>query len=117
MNEKPKQVNRKAFLLAPVEGKGTRHGIAPGSAIASFDVSNDHGNVAYYEGNLFGAENLKTYEGKVICAYYRLRDKYPTVAMTCFNRGDFEVIGSFENGVISVVNQGAYDKWVNSPTS
>jgi hypothetical protein len=45
--------------------------------------------VVYYEGNRYGAENLRTYSQRVSMAAGRMFKKYPTIALMGFTREDF----------------------------
>lgn len=53
--------------------------VAPGSAVVSVRES-DGMIVAYYEGNIHGAANMVTLCDRAMFAYWRARDRYPTVA-------------------------------------
>lgn len=56
-------------------------GIAPGSGIVAGDLPGVPSHtVLYFEGNLMGAENLKTWAERVVVAAGRLHQRYPTVA-------------------------------------
>jgi len=72
----------------------------------------------YYEGNLYGADNLKTFNERIQCAAGRAYTKYPTVAFSGVLREDldqFRTIGKcdpddsysvlFEPGVNNVIKE------------
>jgi hypothetical protein len=67
-----------AYVYVPTEQAQRRLGLAPGSAVVG--VARSGGFHIHFEGNLYGAENLKTWEERVVCAAGRLFRRYPTVA-------------------------------------
>jgi hypothetical protein len=69
--------------------------------------------IVYFEGNVYNAENLKTYADKVYVAYSRLVDRYPTIAKTMTKMSDIELIGTFNGRDLVITNQQALDKWIN----
>ena len=52
--------------------------IANGSGIVM--IEGKQMAIIYYEGNLYGAQNLETYEERIICAAGRAHTRYPTIA-------------------------------------
>lgn len=83
-------------IFVPRPGTTVEKHVAPGSAIV-VDLeaeSSVPGKVkAYLEGNLYGAENIKTFEDKVINAAGRLVQRYPTVAVGYYQLEDLLPIG------------------------
>ena len=67
-----------AFVYVPAPGSQLEKYLAPKSAV----VGRQHGDLlhVYYEGNIYGAENLKDWHERVRCAAGRLFCRYPTVA-------------------------------------
>jgi len=49
--------------------------------------------LVYYEGNLYNAQNLKSYEQRIKCAADRLWRNYPSIAKGLFPQEEFDVIG------------------------
>lgn len=93
-------------------------GIKKGSAIVVSRQENSSGFLdVYYEGNLYGASNMNDFEGKLIVAGGRLRDKAPTVARMHIRPSEVAIllnkVGEYDlstfNSTIS--NQAALDKW------
>lgn len=70
--------------------------LAPGSALVA-DPEKEYlpGQiVCYYEGNIHGAVNLRTFADKALCAAGRLAKKYPTSALAAFPVEDLVEVGS-----------------------
>lgn len=72
-----------ANIYVPVNSARMDILVKPGSGIvALLDQSARAGYVVlYYEGNVYGAENLKTLEDRIKCAAGRMFNRYLTVAM------------------------------------
>ena len=70
------------IVFVPYSPNGSRclRGIARGSGIVG-RVIEDAQALIYFEGAVYGQSNIKTYADKVMIAYGRLRDRYPTAAM------------------------------------
>jgi len=49
--------------------------------------------LVYYEGNLYDAANVVTYADRAMFAYWRMRDRYPTVARRAVRVDDIQQIG------------------------
>ncbi|WP_394222595.1 hypothetical protein [Alteromonas gracilis] len=56
--------------------------VSPASAIVKSRTISDTSVMVYYEGNVYGAENIKTFEDKCSLAAGRAKDHYPTTALT-----------------------------------
>ena len=56
--------------------------VFPSSAIVKSRLISDTSVMVYYEGNVYGAENIKTFEDKCSLAAGRAKDRYPTTALT-----------------------------------
>ncbi len=99
-------------VFIPAEGSLSLTGIAPGSAIVG--TPNDGGRITvYYEGNLYGAENLKTYEEKLLHAADRLRTRYPTVAMRSVTPDQLVLVGTYDTDTRELVHDDspAFREW------
>jgi hypothetical protein len=71
--------------------------IATGSGIVAFRQPDAPDQlVVYFEGNLFGAENLKTLHDRALQAYGRMAKSYPTVAKAQMPADAFEVVGTID---------------------
>lgn len=77
-------------------GRNFAGSLAPGTAIvggpagAPYDVGRVH---VCYEGNLYGAVNLKTFDARASTAADRLKTGYPTVARALVEAGDLVAVG------------------------
>lgn len=69
--------------------------IEQGSAIVSEAPEDKYLNL-YFEGNLFGAENLKLFSEKLYHASSRLVHKYPTVARMVVHEQNYLKVGEFD---------------------
>lgn len=55
--------------------------VKPGSSIVAFLTKDGAGKICYFEGNLYGASNLRTFKERASCAYGRMATSYPTTAL------------------------------------
>jgi hypothetical protein len=62
---------------------------------------------AYFEGNLFGAVNLRRWVDRVACAADRLLTEYPTTAKMLVAATDLTVVGHYDPVTGAVVLDGA----------
>lgn len=84
--------------------------IAPRSGIVGYEC--EPGKLLlYYEGNLYGASNLKRWEERVHQAYGRLVQRYPTVAKMVDEAHKYQCVGTITDGVVRVVDHAALDRW------
>jgi hypothetical protein len=85
-------------VFVPAEGR--LDSIAPGSAIVG-ELTNAELHdgrrlvQVYYEGNLYGAMNMDTYEGRMVIAADRLSVHYPTIAQRLVPVDDLICIGTW----------------------
>ncbi len=86
--------------------------IKPGSSMVGFRAQGFDATIIYYEGNIYGASNLKSYEDRAICAYGRLSHSYPTVAMCADQIDSLEVIGHITQHGMDIEETAAYRAWV-----
>jgi hypothetical protein len=70
--------------------------IVKGSAIVGKSLD-ENGFVIYYEGNLFKAANIITFEDKAMLAAGRMEEHYPTVAKMYCQSIDLINVGHFES--------------------
>lgn len=87
------RVLRVLSVLVPRPGTPAGGRIDPGSGVVTADATTERVQV-YYEGNRYGAENLRTFEARVFHAAGRLASRYPTVACGVYDRADFAVVGT-----------------------
>jgi uncharacterized protein YdhG (YjbR/CyaY superfamily) len=97
--------------------------IAKGSAIVAKSEPDATGRVTvYFEGNLYGAENLRRFEERLLSASGRAATFYPTSAIASFNARQLKRVGTYDyaTGRLDVTDQAALDDWLaveTSPTS
>lgn len=65
-------------ILIPKPGALQRKLIKAGSAIVAVERTDGSADISY-EGNLYGAENLRSYWGRLLSAASRLAQQYPSV--------------------------------------
>jgi hypothetical protein len=103
------------LVLVPKPGTAAENKIAPGSGIVCHtDQFATEGRVrVYYEGNLYGAVNLVTYQDRVGQAAGRLVTHEPTIATAVFPVADFLMVGTFNytTRFLEIVNGEAVDDW------
>lgn len=102
-------------LYVPKPGKA--FGIEPGSAIlASADQDASQERVlVYYEGNLLGAENMRTFAERALHAAGRQVVRYPTVAKMAMLKADLIEVGRYHypsQRVVELTNIPALVNWV-----
>lgn len=103
-----------AAVVVPKEAALARVGamIDPGSGIVAFRVAGDEDKLMlYYEGNRYGAENLKKWDERVEHAYGRMAAKYPTTAMICLDASLFDVVGTTDGARVDVFDRAALARW------
>lgn len=82
-------------IFVPVPG--SQLGIAPGSAIVcAIEQDESSDVVAYYEGNLYGAINLRKYSERALHAAGRQVHRYPTAAMAILPRSSLIHVGDLD---------------------
>jgi hypothetical protein len=86
-------------ILIPKPKNSKRKLIKAGSGIVATDRPDGSTDI-YFEGNLYGAENLRSYWGRLLYAAGRLSQKYPTVARLVDKdwSENFDRIGAFDYG-------------------
>jgi len=93
-----KLVNPKPYLVILPKTDQAASNFKKGSAIVASKEDNHY--ILHYEGNVYGAGNLQTFAGKLICAAGRKNTNYPTLAMLSVTAGkfakDYLVAGTFD---------------------
>lgn len=80
-----KEINENVELAIHIPVGGRHDIIARGSGIVSLPCPPPPWLKVYFEGNLYGAENLKSFEQRVMHAAQRCVHGYPTVACSNYN--------------------------------
>lgn len=88
--------------------------IAKGSGIVGGEGEVPGMVVIYYEGNLYNAVNLNSYEERVKCAWGRMRTKYPTTAMAMVPAEELIQIGTLDDHDINITDQETLRDWLES---
>lgn len=82
-------------IYVPAPGPLSRSTIWPGSGIVGEAVSPTQLEI-YYEGNLYGAINMRTWADRVYQAAARRRERAPTVARMIVRRDDYVAVGTID---------------------
>lgn len=92
--------------------------IIKGSAIIGIDseLNPNDAYVIYWEGNLYNAKNLQTFEQKALSAISRFITKYPTMATGRCPKSSMDKVGeiTFDKGKIvnlSLSNKDKFNEW------
>ena len=90
--------------------------IKSGSGIVGRDAPDDPDYlVIYFEGNVYGASNIKTFADRVYHAADRMESHYPTIATAYVTRTSLVEIGKFDGERVTLYDDGfeplAY--WLN----
>jgi hypothetical protein len=86
--------------------------LKPGSSMVAFRASGWPAMFVYYEGNMYGACNLKTFQERATNAYGRMAMSYPTTAMTADDTDSLEVIGTITQHGMEIEETEAYLAWI-----
>lgn len=84
--------------------------IKGGSAIVGYLVNSETIH-AYYEGNLYNAANLKSYEERALCAYGRLAMRYGSIAQVAVSVDEFEVVGKLSPDCFDLQSTPSVKAW------
>jgi hypothetical protein len=99
-----------------IPAKGSNLGIAPSSAIiAAVDQCGPDRVLIHFEGNLYGAENLKTYESRIRQASGRQVERYPTTAKMAVAREQLVEVGRYDyanDRVLNLLNEHLLESWI-----
>jgi hypothetical protein len=115
MNLSPDFYNT-SLLYVPRPGSHAEAVIAKGSAIVgAFEDRQYDSNrtLVYYEGNLYGAVNLNTFEERCDCAHGRMAQRYPTIAMASIENEDLVLVGYWHprERIATIDNLPAWTVW------
>lgn len=106
-----------ADIYIPVAGSYAENAIAPGSGIVGYvDPDFPDTITVYFEGNLYGASNLNTWEARLHQAAGRMQARYPTTAKALLPPTDLVHVGEYdtETGrcMIAPEHRSKVDAWV-----
>lgn len=102
-------------VYVPAAGREDALGIAPASGIVG-RVQDDGRVLIYSEGNLHGAENIRTYADRLAHAASRMAVAYPTTSTRLVSAGDVVRVGSFdpEWGRVRLDDEVALARWLGT---
>lgn len=108
------KVTVKATVFIPVEGSEAHRRIAHGSGIVGAHMGTEV--LLDYEGNLYGAVNMKTWADRVAHAWDRQRVLYPTIARMSVKRSDVILVGHFDGQRVQLKEgfEALVHRWVNT---
>jgi hypothetical protein len=88
---------KRLTVLVPKPGSRAADMIDAGSGVVTDEASwtGLPEALVYFEGNRYGAENLRTFDQRVLSAAGRLDQRYPTVAKAMLPIDDFVPVGLF----------------------
>lgn len=104
-------------VLVPKPGTPAALTIDSGSGIVTDATKIAERIEVYFEGNRFGAVNLRTFEERVKQAAGRLQQRYPTIARGFYAPSEFESVGTYtfsddwKETRLAITNQEALDAW------
>lgn len=106
-----------ADLWVPRTNESTH--IAPGSGIVGRSMAG--GKVlVYYEGNLYDAVNMRRYVERVLHAWGRMDENYPTIAKATLDRQDLVWIGKWSSAMgrvlVDAENRAVLANWLGMTT-
>lgn len=102
-----------AALVVPLLEHQEKWGkqIKPGSALVAY-MNDQKTYTLYYEGNMFNAENIRTFSERALHAYGRMTKSYPTVAKSIADPAEFEVVGAFTPDNMELDDSPALKAWL-----
>jgi hypothetical protein len=112
---------RDVVVYVPAEGHPTTGSIARGSAIVGVPEPGADDVRIYFEGAIYGQVNLITLADRAVCAYGRLRERYPTLARRTVPREALVAVGTFDQAGGRIVLTGersasAVADWLGLPS-
>jgi len=68
----------------------------------------------YFEGNIYGASELRPHLARVRHAYFRMREHYPTVARAVVPATELTHVGYYDevSDELHITNQPELDRWL-----
>lgn len=100
-----------ALVVVPKAASTWSKMIVSGSAIAAFK-SDAQNLVIYYEGNLYGASNLRRFEDRALIAYGRLTQRAPTIAMAVVPISEFVIVGHMTPERLAIQERDRLEMWL-----
>ena len=99
------QCSDSVLVYVPKPGTAIERTVKRGSAIVGPEAEAEAGRArptVYFEGNLYGAVGMVTFADRAMHAYWRMRERYPTIAMMTASPQELVRAGTLdpERGVI-----------------
>lgn len=105
-------------IYVPRPGSLTEAMIRPHSAVvASIDEGVDMAS-CFFEGNIYGAQNLRSFHDRLVVAAGRLTSDYPTTARALVSVADLIRVASYDTrflAVRDVIDGQRLSKWAGEP--
>lgn len=100
-------------IFIPAAGRAAFLGVDPGSAIVGMLKEGSERVLVHFEGNRYGAENLKRFDERVEHAAGRLIQNYPTIAKASLAVTDLAAVGTYdsESRAILVYDSETLARW------
>lgn len=101
----------KLTIYVPSPGGRVSQYVAPGSGIVGVADEKRPDRVRiWYEGNLYDAENMRTYKDRLMHAADRAATNYPTVARATVPKDDLIAVGVYDTETWSAT----FDAWFSN---
>lgn len=103
-------------LTIYVPAAGTHLGIDPKSAIVGREPEDGRIKV-YFEGNRFGAENMRRFTDRLMHAAGRLVQRYPTIAYGWYPEKALVAVGTYDAAnwrITAIHNADALQQWLEN---
>lgn len=91
---------RTVVVFVPKPASRIESVVDPESAVVGFEDEwfDGHSNIdVHYEGNRYGAVNMKTFADRVHHAASRMRERYPTTAKSMVPKSDLILVGYWQD--------------------
>ena len=104
-------------IYIPSEDSMESSPLAPGTAIVGIKFVDESKTfvLGYYEGNIYNADNIKTFEDKCMFAAGRGVQKAPTTAFQLFNVNEIKQVGEYDytSHKANISDRDAVELWEN----
>lgn len=105
-------------IYIPLPGSTTEAMIHPRSAIVAKVEEGADTAFCYFEGNVYGAQNLRTFHDRLVVAAGRMTSDYPTTARALVPVGDLIHVASYDPrflAVRDVIDGNLLSQWAGEP--
>lgn len=100
-------------VYTPTPGSLSCASIHEGSGIVGTPLGGSGRVLIDFEGNLYGAENMRTYEERLLHAADRHRTRYPTMARMAVRVAELHLVGTYDTDTrtLLVTDEAALAAW------